>query len=98
MGGRIWYKKQTQFKKWHGFSVIAALSGDNGIGWGAAYRNQSLLIGAAHHNDIDDWLLYVTVDFYQLVFPEGEETNQARAFLEAFAKSEMDKLRSEGDD
>ncbi len=95
VGGRIWYKPGSQFKKWRGVSIIAALSGDNGIGYGAAFRNQSLMVGAAHHNDIDDWILYVTIDFYQLVIGEGTTTNRADAFLDRLARYQVDKMRAE---
>lgn len=93
VAGMIRYKQGSQFKKWQGGSLIATITEDNGVGFGAMYRNQSLLIGAARHNKTDDWMLYLSVDFYRLIIGEGETTNRADEFLNRLAKFKVDELR-----
>jgi hypothetical protein len=83
--GFIRYRDGSDFRKWQGASPIVTISGDNGVGYGAIYRYDSLVIGAAHHSKSDDWMLYVSLDLYNLVVPRDRRTNQGDEFLKRLA-------------
>jgi len=99
--GFISYRKNKNFRKWQGVSAIATLTGDNGVGFGAMYRYDNWILGAAYHDDIEDWLLYVSVDLYDLVVPSDKRTSNANEFLSGLAdflkeKAEAKLLEGEG--
>lgn len=83
--GFIKYRGGSDFKKWQGGSVIVTMSGDNGVGYGAMYRYDSLIIGAAHHSKPDEWMLYISLDLYDLVVPKDRPTNDGDEFLRKLA-------------
>jgi hypothetical protein len=83
--GFIKYRDGSDFRRWHGASAIVTMSGDNGVGYGAIYRYDSLIIGAAHHSRPDEWMLYVSLDLYDLVVPKDGRTNDGDEFLKRLA-------------
>ena len=85
--GFIKYKRGSEFKKWQGASAMATITGDNGVGYGAMYRYNSWILGGAYHNKTDDWLLYVSVDLYNLVVPQDQRSGSANEFLSHLAKN-----------
>ena len=83
--GFIKYRDGSDFKRWRGASAIVTISGDNGVGYGAMYRYDSFVIGAAHHSEPDEWMLYVSLDLYDLVVPKNGRTNDGDEFLRKLA-------------
>lgn len=84
--GIINYKKNSEFKEWSGLSLIATVTNDNGTGYGAAYRKNNWIIGAARHPSNDEWLLYASIDLYDLITNDAHRTTNANRFLEQMVR------------
>lgn len=79
--GFINYRRGSEYREWRGASAVATVTENNGVGYGAIYRHNNWIMGAAYHDRTDDWLLYVSVDLYDLVVPESRRSGSANAFL-----------------
>lgn len=84
--GFIHYKKDSEFRKWRGASLMVSLTGDNGVGYGALYRHDHWILGAAYHSKTSEPMLYVSVDLYKLIVPEDRRTDSANEFLTGLGK------------
>jgi len=84
--GGIRYRRGSEFRKWQGGSVVATVTGSNGVGIGGIYRYDNYILGAAYHDDTNDWLLYASIDLYDLVFSERKRTGNANEFLSELAE------------
>ena len=84
--GVIKYKKDTDFREWSGLSLIATVTNDNGTGYGAAYRKNNWIIGAAHHSSNDEWMLYASIDLYDLITNDAQRTMNANRFLKQMVR------------
>lgn len=78
--GHIWYRKKD-YSSWWGLSAMAALTDDEGVGYGGMLRWDNYTLGVARHSKNDEDLIYVSVDLYQLVVGEETRVNSAQGFM-----------------
>lgn len=78
--GHIWYRKKD-YSSWWGASAMAALTDDEGVGYGGMLRWDNYTLGIARHSKNDEDLIYVSVDLYQLVVGDETRVNSAQGFM-----------------
>lgn len=83
--GHVWYRKKD-YSSWWGLSVMAAVTDDEGAGYGGLLRWDDYTLGVAHHDRNDETLVYVSVDLYKLVTGEKSRVNSAQGFLDALIR------------
>jgi len=84
--GFIRYRKDSEFRKWQGASLMVSVTGDNGVGYGALYRYGNWIIGAAYHSQTSDTMLYASVDLYDLIVPKDKRTANASEFMKGLGR------------
>jgi len=92
--GHIWYRKKD-YSSWWGLSAMAALTDDEGVGYGGMLRWDNYTLGVARHSKNDEDLIYVSVDLYQLVVGDETRVNSAQGFMGEILNKGRKKLNDE---
>lgn len=92
--GHIWYRKKD-YSSWWGVSAMAAITDDEGVGYGGLLRWDNYTLGVAHHDKNDEDLVYLSVDLYQLVVGEESRVNSTQGFMNKILNKGRQKLSDE---
>ena len=82
--GFVSYLEGSRYKEWWGLSAVATVTDDNGAGYGLLARYNEFLLGAAHHEAVDEVLVYFSVDLYQYLLSNEERVRRARDLLDRY--------------
>ncbi len=79
--GYVRYFEGSRYRKWWGVSPIVTVTDDNGAGYGLLARYNEFVLGVAHHESVDEVMVYFSVDLYQYLLSGEERIRQAKAFF-----------------
>ncbi len=79
--GFVRYFEGSRYRDWWGVSPIVTVTDDNGAGYGLLARYNEFVLGAAHHESVDEVLVYFSVDLYQYLLSNEEKMRRAKAFF-----------------
>lgn len=79
--GYVRYIEGSRYQEWWGLSPIVTVTDDNGAGYGLLARYNEFVLGAAHHESVDEVLVYFTVDLYQYLLSHEEKIRRAHSIL-----------------
>ena len=80
--GHVWYRSKD-YSSWWGLSAMAALTDDEGTGYGGMLRWNDYTLGVAKHDRNDETLVYVSIDLYQIITGEQSRAATSQLFLDA---------------
>lgn len=80
--GFVRYFEGSRYREWWGVSPIVTVTDDNGAGYGLLARYNEFVLGAAHHESVDEVLVYFSVDLYQYLLSNEDKIRRAKAFFE----------------
>ncbi|MDI9244725.1 hypothetical protein [Marinobacter sp. CHS3-4] len=79
--GYVRYLDGSRHQDWWGVSPIVTVTSENGGGYGMLARYNQFTLGAAHHESVDEVLVYFSVDLYQYLLTQEEKLRRAKTFF-----------------
>jgi hypothetical protein len=79
--GYVRYLEGSRHREWWGVSPVVTVTDDNGTGYGLLARYNEFTLSAAHHESVDEVLVYFSIDLYQYLLSQEDRIRSARSFF-----------------